>query len=143
MLHPIPLLFAKKVHFGVLDVLYPVHSPQQPLVNTLGAIALYLLVLTVVTSHFRARVGRQRWKALHYLTYLVAALFVVHGAVTDQHLNDSPLDLLDAEKVGIMACGVAIATAAVARFRWTRRHPKYKPAAGTNRASPLPTERVI
>lgn len=128
-LHPIPLLFLDKPRFRIADVLYPVSSPEQPLVNTLGAIALYLLVFTVVTSIYRAEIGRQRWKPLHYLTYLVAALLIVHGSLTDQHLDDSPVDLLDAEKVGIMACGVVIIAATVIRFRWTAKHPKFRPRA--------------
>jgi len=126
-LHPIPLLFIDKPRFGLADVLYPVSSPQQPVVNTLGAIALYLLVFTVVTSIYRAEIGRQRWKPLHYVTYVVAALLVVHGSLTDQHLDNSPVDLLDAEKVGIMACGLVILAAAVVRFRWTAKHPKFRP----------------
>lgn len=126
-LHPIPLLFIDKPRFGLSDVLYPVSSPEQPVVNTLGAIALYLLAFTVVTSIYRAEIGRQRWKPLHYLTYVVAGLLVVHGSLTDQHLDNSPVDLLDAEKVGIMACGLVILAGAVVRFRWTSKHPKFRP----------------
>ena len=125
--HPIPLLFVQKPRFHVRDILYPVSSPEQPLVNVLGAIALYLLIFTVITSYFRAAIGRQRWKPLHYLTYVVAALSVVHGSITDQHLNDSPVDLLDAEKLGIIACGLVVVVAATLRFRWTLRPPKFKP----------------
>ena len=51
------------------DILWPISSPQQPVVNTIGAIALYLLAFTVITSIYRAEIGRQRWKPLHYLTY--------------------------------------------------------------------------
>ncbi|HVX38537.1 MAG TPA: ferric reductase-like transmembrane domain-containing protein [Gemmatimonadaceae bacterium] len=129
VLHPIPLLFVNKPRFGIADILYPVHSPEQPTINCLGAVALYVLIFTVVTSIYRAEIGRQRWKPLHYLTYVIATLFVIHGALTDQHLNDSPVDLLDAEKVGIILCGVVILAAAVVRFRWTAKHPKFQPRA--------------
>ena len=134
VLHPIPLLFVRKPRFALADILYPVHSPEQPTINCLGAVCLYVLIFTVVTSIYRAEIGRQRWKPLHYLTYAVATLFVIHGALTDQHLNDSPVDLLDAEKVGILACGVVILAAAIVRFRWTAKHPKFRPRA---RPSPL------
>ena len=127
VLHPVPLLFVAKPRFDVVDVVYPVHSPQQPSINTIGAIALYLVVFTVITSYFRAAIGRQRWKPLHYLTYVVAALVVVHGSLTDQHLNNSPFDLLDAEKLGIIACGAVVLLAAPIRFWWAWRHPKFKP----------------
>jgi len=132
VLHPIPLLFLDKPHFRVIDVLYPVASPEQPIINTLGAISLYLLAFTVVTSIYRAEIGRQRWKLLHYLTYVLAALLIVHGSITDQHLDNSPMDLLDAEKVGIEACGLVILAATIFRFRWTSKHPKFRPRARTD-----------
>jgi predicted ferric reductase len=132
VLHPIPLLFLDKPHFRVADVLYPVSSPEQPIINTLGAISLYLLAFTVITSIYRAEIGRQRWKPLHYLTYVVAALLIVHGAATDQHLDNSPMDLLDAEKVGIEACGLVILIATIVRFRWTSKHPKFRPRVRTD-----------
>ena len=132
VLHPIPLLFLDKPHFRVIDVLYPVASPEQPIINTLGAISLYLLAFTVVTSIYRAEIGRQRWKLLHYLTYVLAALLIVHGSITDQHLDNSPMDLFDAEKVGIEACGLAILAATIFRFRWTSKHPKFRPRARTD-----------
>lgn len=124
--HPIPLLFLAKPRFGIGDILLPLSSPEQPVVNSLGAVALYLLAFTVITSIYRAEIGRARWKTLHYLTYVVAGLFIVHGSITDQHLDNSPMDLLDAEKLGIMASGVVIIAATIARFRWTARHPKYR-----------------
>jgi predicted ferric reductase len=127
LLHPIPLLFLDKPRFALSDVLWPVSSPEQPVVNTLGASSLYLLTFTVVTSIYRAEIGRQCWKPLHYLTYALAAMLITHGALTDQHLDNSPMDLLDAEKVGILACGVVIIAATIARFRWTARHPKFHP----------------
>jgi predicted ferric reductase len=135
IMHPIPLLFVDKPRFGVGDILFPISSPQQPVINTLGAIALYLLVFTVVTSIYRAEIGRQRWRLLHYLTFVVAGLFVVHGALTDQHLNESPIDLLDAEKVGIILCGVVMLAASVVRFRWIAKHPKFQPRQSSQRAA--------
>src|SRR3954470_24336293 len=42
-LHPIPLLLLGKPKFALADILLPVSSPEQPVINTLGAIALYLL----------------------------------------------------------------------------------------------------
>lgn len=128
VMHPIPLLFVDKPRFGLGDILFPVSSPEQPLVNSLGALALYLLAFTVITSIYRAEIGRQRWKVLHYFTYLLAALFIVHGTLTDQNLDNSPVDVFDGEKVGIMACGLVILIATIARFRWTAKHPKFRPS---------------
>lgn len=125
--HPIPLLFLDKPRFSLSNVLWPVNSPEQPTINTLGALALYLLAFTVITSIYRAEIGRQRWKPLHYLTYPLALLLIIHGSVSDQHLDNSPMDLLDAEKLGIIIAGAVILIATFFRFRWTAKHPKYQP----------------
>src|ERR1700688_4943542 len=53
ILHPLTLLLNKTPKFGVIDLLYPVHSPSQPLENTIGAIALYLVAVVVITFYFR------------------------------------------------------------------------------------------
>src|SRR6266567_4020049 len=45
LLHPLPLLLSHQPAFRVLDILLPLWSPQQPLENTIGAAALYLLVI--------------------------------------------------------------------------------------------------
>ena len=125
--HPIPLLFLDKPRFSFLNVAWPIDSPEQPTINMIGALALYLLAFTVVTSIYRAEIGRQRWKPLHYLTYPLVLLLVIHGSLTDQNLDNSAVDLLDAEKVGIMACGVVILAATILRFWWESKHPKYQP----------------
>jgi len=61
LIHPIVLLFNKSTRFRVLDLLYPIHSPSQPLENTIGAIALYVLAIVLVTSYLRLQLGRRAW----------------------------------------------------------------------------------
>jgi predicted ferric reductase len=120
-LHPVVLLFSSTAGFGVIDVLYPVHSPKQPVINTLGGASLYLLAVVVVTSYFRVEIGRRRWKLLHYITYITAALFFVHGVWTDPTLKGAPVDLLDGEKVGLELCALAVIIASAFRVRYALR----------------------
>ena len=63
-LHPVLVLFSSTAGFGVFDILLPVSSPKQPVVNTLGAVGLYALALVVGTSYIRARLTRRIWKRL-------------------------------------------------------------------------------
>src|ERR1700686_4202186 len=72
LLHPALLLLNKKPVFRVRDLLFPVHSPSQPLENTVGAVALYLLSFVVLTSYFRLRLGRRLWKAFNFRIYIAA-----------------------------------------------------------------------
>jgi predicted ferric reductase len=120
-LHPSILLLSSTAGFHLLDVLVPISSPQQPVVNTLGAIALYLVAFAVITSYFRHAIGFHRWKLLHYSTYAAAAVFYVHGILTDPQLQNRPVDWIDAEKVYVEACALVVAAATAWRYQASRR----------------------
>ena len=74
LLHPLILLASSTAGFRLFDVFVPIWSPTQPLPNTLGAMAFYLLAFVVVTSYFRRAFGRRRWKQLHYTAYALAVV---------------------------------------------------------------------
>ncbi|MDQ2890689.1 MAG: ferric reductase-like transmembrane domain-containing protein [Gemmatimonadota bacterium] len=135
--HPSILLLSSTVHFRVIDLVYPVGGPKQQIINTLGALALYVLVFTVVTSYFRFEIGRRIWKPLHYATYAMFILFAIHAVFTDPTLKDAPLDPLDAEKVYVELCIVVVAIAIGLRGRWASRQPAprtHRPKAARGRA---------
>jgi predicted ferric reductase len=106
--------------FRLFDVLVPLWSPVQPIPTTLGAIAFYLVAFVVLTSYFRRLFGRHRWKQLHYTAYAAAAVFYVHGVWADPLLQNRPVDWIDAEKVYVEGCALAVALATVLRFRARR-----------------------
>jgi len=129
LLHAVLLLAVKSPAFRVIDVIYPVVGPKQPWINTIGAAALYVMIVVVVTSYYRVAIGRDRWKLLHYLTYVLAALFFVHGVFSDPTLKDNPIDYLDGEKVLVEVCALLILGLALYRWRWGVRRRKVKHAA--------------
>ncbi len=120
-LHPTILLFSAAEHFGIVDILAPISSPKQPTVNTLGAVAWYLVAFAVATSYFRHVFGFHRWKQLHYTTYAAAAVFYLHGILSDPLLQNRPLDWIDAEKVYVEGCALLVACATVWRISKRRR----------------------
>ena len=122
-IHPLIILFSSTAKFTLLDILYPVNAPKQPWINVLGALALYALSFVVVTSYFRLELGRKKWKALHFTAYGTAALFYVHGILTDPNLKDAPIDFLDAEKVYVELCMLLVIVAVALRLRWQLRQP--------------------
>ena len=124
VLHPVILLFVRSPHFRILDVLVPLWSPQQPLENTLGAIAFYAVVVVVITSIYRIGLGRKLWKALHYLVYPASALLFVHGILTNQNLDNKAVDYLDGEKVFIEICLLLVVMSSV--WAWQFRLKKSK-----------------
>jgi predicted ferric reductase len=121
ILHPLSLLLNKSPRFRVLDILYPIYSPQQPLENTIGAIALYTLALMVITSYFRIQLGRRTWKAFHFTIYLGAAALFYHSLFTDPDLKGAPIDWLDGGKLFVEACALIILVTAILRARHSRQ----------------------
>jgi methionine sulfoxide reductase heme-binding subunit len=124
VLHPVLLLFIRSPRFRVIDVLFPLWSPQQPLENTLGAIAFYAIVIVVVTSMYRIPIGRKIWKSLHFLVYPAAALLFVHSILTDPNLKNARIDFLDGEKIFVEACLLVVVAASV--WAWQFRLKKQK-----------------
>lgn len=124
-LHPAALLFVPTKtgasYFRVIDIFWPVHSPQQPLYNSIGAVAFYCVVFVVVTSYFRSKLGSLRWKALHYTSYAAAIFLFVHGVLTDPELKNQPPDLLDGEKVLVEVCALIVIAATIWRIRYRPR----------------------
>jgi DMSO/TMAO reductase YedYZ heme-binding membrane subunit len=76
----------------------------------------------VVSSLKRARsaLGRHWWKAVHYTTYAAAAVFFTHGVIADPLLQGRPVDVLDAEKVYVELCALAVTGATIWRVRHRR-----------------------
>jgi DMSO/TMAO reductase YedYZ heme-binding membrane subunit len=123
--HPLPLLLNKQPAFRVLDIVFPVWSPLQPLWNTIGAVALYLLVFIVVTSLYRIELGRHLWKLFHYLTYVAAAGLFIHSILTDPNLAGHGVDYLDGGKVFVEICCVIVIAGSI----WRVRHSQKRRAA--------------
>jgi sulfoxide reductase heme-binding subunit YedZ len=121
LLHPLPLLLNKSPKFRVPDILYPVHSPQQPLENTIGAIALYTLALIVITSYFRIQLHRRIWKAFHFTIYFAAAALFYHSLFTDPDLKGAPIQWLDGGKLFVESCAAIILVASLFRARHARK----------------------
>jgi len=115
--HPTVLLFLHTPRFRFVDVLWPVHSYLQPKLNMVGAIALYLLVLVLVSSLLRTRIGRPLWRKLHYLVFPTAVLLFVHSIYTDPNLKDGHPDLLDGGKVFLEIAALLTIAAVSVRVR--------------------------
>ena len=121
ILHPIVLLFDKTAKFRVIDLLYPVHSPSQPLENSIGAIALYVVAIVVVTSYLRIRLGRRLWKSFHFTTYIAAAALFWHSLFTDPALKNSPVDWFDGGKLFVESCLAIIVIFGALRYRHSQQ----------------------
>jgi predicted ferric reductase len=115
VLHPAVLLLKDSTHFSFADVLFPIRSPVQPLLNTVGAASSYVLLIVILTSFFRLRMARPLWKKLHYLVFPAFVFMFIHSILTDPALTTGKVDWLDGGKLFVEIC-CAISLAA-----WTMR----------------------
>ena len=135
--HPIVLLFVKEPKFRVFDLLLPIQSPLQPWINVAGAAAMYLLLIVLITSLLRTRIGRPLWRSLHYLVFPAAVLMFLHSILTYPDLTDGHPDLLDGGKVflEILALVCLLAIALRIRLRGRGLRPTAVPASTAARAA--------
>ncbi len=119
--HPVVLVWVDKPRFRLYDILWPINSPLQPWINLAGAAALYLLVLVLVSSLLRTRIGRPIWRRLHYLVFPAAIMLLVHGVLTDPELKDGHPDLLDGGKVFLEGASIMIVATTIVRYRLRRK----------------------
>ena len=128
--HPVLLLFSATAGFGLLDIVWPLGAPKQPLVNMFGALAFWLLLFVVATSIMwqeRRAISRRLWKWFHFATYGMFPLYAAHALLTDPALKDRNLDPLDAEKVFVEFCILVVVVGIAFRVRHQRRLPPPRP----------------
>jgi sulfoxide reductase heme-binding subunit YedZ len=120
--HPIVLLADKTLRYRVSDIVLPVAAPHQPLWTLLGSLALYAVIVVIVTTQkvVKRRLGFRVWKNIHLISYGTALLFVLHGIVMDPELKDRPIDWLDGEKLISEICAIVLVVATIIRWRHYR-----------------------
>ena len=113
---------------------------MQPFSNNLGALGFYLVTIVVVTSLKRVRtaLGRHWWKIVHFTTYAAAAVFFTHGIIADPRLQNRPVDFIDAEKVYVEGCAVAVLAATWFRIKYRRSVTRAARVNSTTPQRPTP-----
>lgn len=69
----------KYSYIGIKDVFIPFFSAYRPIWVGLGAVAVDLGIAIVVTSLLRVKMGYRGWKLVHWASYPIFALSVIHG----------------------------------------------------------------
>lgn len=73
------LLIDTYISFQWYEVLIPFNTNYKPLPMAMGALSLYFLSITVVTSKARKKLGYQKWRKLHALNPILYILVTLHG----------------------------------------------------------------
>jgi sulfoxide reductase heme-binding subunit YedZ len=110
---------------GLKDAIVPFLSSYRPVWLGLGTIAFDLLLILVVTSLLRQRIGYRLWRYIHWLAYASWPIALVHALGTGSDARIGWLRL-----VGLSCIAVAV-LAALARFAFRSGLPGSARIAGT------------
>lgn len=77
--HALLLLLDTYIGFGWDSIVIPFVAPWRPIAVGLGSIALYLLVILVVTSKARRFIELRLWRVIHLLAFVAFGLITAHG----------------------------------------------------------------
>ncbi len=103
------------------DLLLPAWTKHQPLANTFGSVALYLIGVVIISSYYKAKLTLKTWRALHFLSYFAAVPLILHSVITDPKLQDRAIDWFDAEKLFVIFCCLMIAALSSYRFFFAKK----------------------
>lgn len=67
------------IGFKLSDLFIPFSSAYKTIPMALGTISLYFLILTVITSKLRKKIGYLRWRKLHGLNPILYMMVTIHG----------------------------------------------------------------
>lgn len=79
VLHIVSAVTDGYVDIGWAAVVLPFVSGYEPLWIGLGAVAFDLLVAVIVTSVLRQRIPERVWRTVHWLTYAMWPIALLHG----------------------------------------------------------------
>jgi methionine sulfoxide reductase heme-binding subunit len=114
------------VSIGLAAVVIPFVSAYEPFWLGLGAVALDLVAVLVVTSLLRARIPRRFWRGIHWLAYAAWPVALAHGFGASPDLRSGGLRAL------AIGCALAVGAAGLWRLAGvTRRVPRARRAAVT------------
>jgi len=79
--HLVSMLLDTKSGIGLLQVLVPFTGHQRAFATGLGVVALDLALAVWLTTLLRRRIGHQRWRSLHMLSFGVYGIALLHGVL--------------------------------------------------------------
>ncbi|HSH01034.1 MAG TPA: ferric reductase-like protein [Anaerolineae bacterium] len=79
LFHALILLADKYYTYTLAHIFIPFTGPYEPTWVGFGTIGFYLMGLTTVTFYLKSWIGAQRWRQIHYLTFVAYIFITLHG----------------------------------------------------------------
>jgi methionine sulfoxide reductase heme-binding subunit len=136
--HIVLLVIDAYMPFAVLDVLIPMRSTFRPLALTAGVIAMYAVVIVMVSSWSRSKMSTRLWRTIHLLAVPAFVLALLHGvfAGTD---TQRPWMIALYGTTGVLTFFLVIVRGLTADYRPPRpATPARAPRPDTARREPTP-----
>jgi len=102
LLHAAVLIISVYLPFSWKEVLVPFSAESHPVLNGLGTIALYGLLLLILTSDLRNKLKKQLWHRIHLLAYPMFFLSLVHGLLIGTDSQSGAVKLMYAATAAIV-----------------------------------------
>lgn len=109
VVHIITSVLDSFVSISFVNAVIPFTGSYRPLWLGLGAVAFDLMLAVAITSLVRDRMGQVAWRAVHWLSYAVWPVAVVHGFGTGSDVHQGWLEAIN------VACILAVLAAVVGR----------------------------
>ena len=122
LFHPVPMIFATETSGMTLrNTFIPFTAPKQTLLIGLGTLAAYVLAVVTLSSIYIKKLKRSTWRTLHYGTYLLFVLGLVHGLFISGEFKEGELFEFDEpEKILLLVMTVMTLAFPVWRVRVAR-----------------------
>jgi sulfoxide reductase heme-binding subunit YedZ len=108
------LMLDSYAKLNVVDILVPFLGSYKPFWQGLGTVAVDLLIAIIITSLFRKRLGVRLFKAIHWLTYAMWPIALVHSI--GNGTNGTSGWFLAFAAVAVLAVGAAVIWRVSSRF---------------------------
>jgi sulfoxide reductase heme-binding subunit YedZ len=108
VVHVLTLLFDSYANLNPIDLVVPFVGSYRPLWLGLGTLAFDLMIVIMITSLNRARLGLRAWRAVHWASYALWPIALAHGLGTGT----------DAAQIWMGALAIVCATAVAATATW-------------------------
>jgi methionine sulfoxide reductase heme-binding subunit len=80
-LHLVSLFLDPLIPFSLLNFALPIAEPYRPFAVDLGVLALYGLIIVLLSSWLRRYIAYASWRLLHYTSFAVFLLVTLHGVL--------------------------------------------------------------
>lgn len=110
LLHPIPLLIAHATTgMRWWNVFVPFTAPKQGILIAWGTLAAYVLIVVTVSSLYIKKMPRRQWRTLHYGSYVVLGLGMIHAlTISNEFARYEPFRIEEPDKFLLVTVALPI-----------------------------------